>query len=658
MSKTSRVTKQSKKTTSPGQNLIEKTNAFFDRYEKAFVVLSMTLGILMCILLFDVKVSLSGDDCDYIIAAGDFWKNGTYPGHHGPLYPILLSPFVGLLGVQLIVLKSISVIFMMTSLWLFYKSFRQIVPSSILLPALLLICINPHVLFFASYTYSEPLFMLMQALFFYLFSTHFRNGNSEFAFKKDWIKHLALAFVIMGMGLTRTIGFCTIGIIILYFMIERRWKEMISITGIFAIIFSTFYFLKPLIWPDSGSVHSFEELLAKNPYNLGQGPEDIPGLIRRVIENSHIYLSGFLYRYFGFRSHSAFPLESIPILTIFTYTLFIISLIFVFKKNKPLLFTGLYAGISTFANLVLLHSLWAQDRIIMVYYPYILLFLLGGAYYLLKNNRFKNFTWIYSFILISIFIGTSTHSMAKVGNNLPVLQQNILGNDLYGLTPDWENFIKMSRWANDNLDKNAVIASRKPSISYVYTGRNFAGIYNVPKGNLEDVVNLFDKENDENIFLVINLNKNIQLNLAPYIQYLLTSKKEDNFQINGETVTGAGIYQIPKSVFNEDLTSTLDSYNINYTLDHETFIKQYIDSKEPNYSITNPDILLKIIKDGNIKYLLLPKIRVYTPQNTGLYINTIHQYISFIHIKYPNSFTLIHTIGKEETCELVEYTGP
>ncbi|MDR2680174.1 MAG: hypothetical protein LBC47_05120, partial [Tannerella sp.] len=462
MSRTSRQKKHDNKQSE--RSLMEKVSAFFDRYEKILVVFSITMGFLTGILLFDVKVSLSGDDCDYIVAAKAFWKNFTYPGHHGPFYPIILSPFVGLFGVKLILLKSLSLIFMLASFLLFYKSFRHTVPSVILLPSLLFVCINPHVLFFASYTYSEPLFMFMQALFFYLFSRYFRN-NRDYTFKKDWIKHLVTVLVIMGMGLTRTIGFSVIGAIILYFMIERRWKDLISIIGIFVVIFGLFSLLKPVIWPDSGTVQSFEMLLAKNPYQLHEGTEDIPGLIQRVIKNSHIYLSGFLYRYLGLRSHSEFPLEDIPVLSMATYILFIICLISVFKKNKPLLFTGLYAGILTFASFVLLHTLWAQDRIIMVYYPYILLFLTGGIYYLLKSSRLKKYSWIYPLLLISVFIGTGIHLTAKVKNNLPILQQNILGNNLYGLTPDWENFIKMCRWANDNLDKNAVIASRKPTIS-------------------------------------------------------------------------------------------------------------------------------------------------------------------------------------------------
>lgn len=640
--------------------IIEKANDFFTKNEKGFVILSLILATITSLLLFDVKVSLSGDDCDYIVAAGDFWKDFLYPGHHGPLYPIILSPFVGLFGVNLILLKSLSTLFIIASLWFFYLSFKRIIPAAILIPSLFLVSINPHIMFFASYTYSEPLFLFMQALFFYLFSKYFWKNDQNYTFQKDWRKYLSLALVIMGMGLTRTIGFCVIGVIIIYFITERRWKDLLYTIGIFSVIFCLFYFSKPLIWPNSSSVQSFETLFAKNPYNPEQGTENFAGLIQRIVENSNIYLSGYLYQYLGFRSPSNVPLKDIPALSIFTYILFIICFISTFKKNKPLLFTGLYAGTLIFASFILLHKMWAQDRIIMVYYPYALLFLLGGIYYIFSQKPFKNVSVIYLITVICLFIGVCIHAKDKITKNIPILQQNILGNDLYGLTPDWENFIKMSRWANEKFDQNTVIASRKPTISYVYTGRRFLGIYNVPYVNINDITKQYSAETGEHIFLTIEMNQHASAlisSLAPYLQYVFISKRDGTYFINEKQVQTAITYKISKELIIDDIMDHLNTNQINYTLDYNTFLKQYVEDTQVRYQIIDPDILLKDLKDNNVRYLILAKIRIYTPQNTGQYVNTIHQYISFINLKYPNKFNLIHTIGKDETCELAEFIG-
>ena len=639
--------------------LTEKINRFITNNERKSVIMALLCASIASILLFDIKVSLSGDDCDYIVAAGNFWKSFLYPGHHGPLYPIVLSPFVGIFGIKLIMLKILSTVFIVSSLWFFYKSFQRIVPAIVTIPALFLISINPYVLFFSSYTYSEPLYLFMQSLFFYFFSKYFWRNDTVYTLKKDWGKYLAIVFVIIGMGLTRTIGFCTVGVIILYFVLERRWKDMIYTAGIFTVVFGICYASKPVIWPDSATVQSFETLLAKNPYNPEQGTEDISGLITRVTQNSHIYLSSFLYKYFGFRSSSDIPLKDIPALSLLTYILFFICLVSVFKKNKPLLFTGLYAGIMLFANFVLLHTIWAQDRILMVYYPFILFFLFGGFYYLFMNRRFKKTASVYILLLVSVLIGTGIHAKNRIGRNIPILQQNILGNDLYGLTPDWENFIKMSRWVNENLDKEAVVVSRKPSISYVYTDRDFYGIFNVPYVNIQEIVEKSRIEKENYQFLIIELGSNQQLlaGLNPYMQYHFITKPEMNFTLNNKDIPSAIVYKIDKSLFSEDVTDFLDANNFNYTLDHDSFFKQYVEDNDIGYQIIDTDMLLKQIKDSNIRYLILAKIRIYTPLNTGRFVNTIHQYITFIHMKYPNQFTLVHTIGKEETCELAEFVG-
>jgi 4-amino-4-deoxy-L-arabinose transferase-like glycosyltransferase len=630
--------------------------------EKTLVCLSLVLATVISLLLFDTKVSLSGDDCDYIVAAGGFWNHFIYPGHHGSLYPIVLSPFVGLFGVKLIGLKFLSTLFMIASLWLFYKSFQRLVPAIILIPALLLTCLNPYVLFFASYTYSEPLFMLTQALFFYLFSRYFRQSDrgekDGHSLKKDWKNYLWLALAILAMGLTRTLGFAAVGVAMLYLVIERRWKDLICVTAAFLIVFGTFQLVKSTVWPNAAPVQSFETLLAKNTYTPEQGAEDLSGLGRRFMDNSHIYLSGFLYKYLGFRSSADQPLKDLPLLSFFTYALFFVCLFAVFRKNKPVRFCGLYTGILLFATFILLNEIWAQDRMIMVYYPYILLFLLGGLYYIFQKASLRRFASLYLLITAITLIGTALHAKSKLSRHLPILQQNLAGNDLYGLTPDWENFIKMCRWANDHFDKDAVIVSRKPSMSYVYTGRPFHGIYNVPYQNINEVVRQYAEEKDRFRFVVAELQNTHLIDLAPFIESVFLSKGESVFQLNGTKCRTAIVYKINHSQRSEEeLAALFETNQINYTFDYETFLDQYVKDDRVRYQIISPDVLLKAVRDQHIKYLLLPRIRVYTPQNTGRFINTIHQYIFFIQLKYPDMFRIIHTIGKEEICEMAEFLG-
>jgi hypothetical protein len=243
----------------------------------------------------------------------------------------------------------------------------------------------------------------------------------------------------------------------------------------------------------------------------------------------------------------------------------------------------------------------------------------------------------------------------KIGNNLPVLQQNILGNDLYGLTPDWENFIKMSRWANEHLPQDAVIASRKPSISYIYTGRDFYGIFNVPQETLDNVIQKYSSKDPETVFFMMDISKGTLTKFSSFLQYQIMPRNEGKYTVEGKESDRIGVYAINKLFVDESLTGLLDSMKISYTADFNGFIKQFQETEGTNYAITNLDVLYNILVDNNVKYLLLPRIRLYTMQNTGRYTNTIHLFVRFINTKYPGSFNMIHTIGKDEICELVEF---
>ena len=92
-----------------------------------------------------------------------------------------------------------------------------------------------------------------------------------------------------------------------------------------------------------------------------------------------------------------------------------------------LLFVGIYIGMMNFASFVLLQIIWGQDRLIMIYYPLIFLFLLGGLCYLFQSKPLRKFFFIYPMLLFVVCGGTLIISKNRVARNTPVLQQNMLG---------------------------------------------------------------------------------------------------------------------------------------------------------------------------------------------------------------------------------------
>ena len=626
------------------KSFFHQTNDFFGRNQKVFVGLSMVAGALMCILLFDVKVSLSGDDSEYLINAGDFWRYFRFPGSFGALYPIVISPIVGLFGYQLILIKFISCFFMLAFLWFFYTSLRGKVSGTVLYPALLLISINSFIFYYAGQTYSEALFMFVQALFFFYFFTHFiEKTDKDVCLKTDWKKYILLGCIILLMGLTRAIGYGAIGALILFFAIGRRWKELIYSVAAFVAVFVIFQLFKYIIWQDAGSSYNLNTILAKDHYNPIER-ETLLGFCHRFIVNSQIYLSNFLCQFLGvIQEQPSINIDLNILRTILLYLLYFGSLIVLFKKNNPLLFSGIYVGIMLFSSFFILHTVWGQDRFIMIYYPYILVFLLGGLYYLFQIRTLQKFFFLYHIILIILCIGTFTSTQKRVGKNIPVLQENLLGNQLYGLTPDWVNFINGSKWAAKNLDQNAVIVSRKPGISKIYTGRDFAGApeeMTIPY----DILNGMKNTDDQTILLVINAPFQ-----NPYVKYIISFREV--FPHEKIEISGVGVYLIPNTDLEECIQS-LQSRNIDYLLDYQSFFDRI---KQVDIRITDPTMSLNYLLENNIHYFLLPQLRVNPTRNTGYYINNVHRFIQNMSIKYPGRFRVVHVEGQEEPCDIVEF---
>ena len=485
--------------------------------------------------------------------------------------------------------------------------------------------------------------MLVQALFFFYFFKHFiDHQDKSVCLKTDWSKYMLLGCLILMMGLTRAIGYGAIGALIVFFMIGRRWKELIYCVAAFFVVYMLFHTVKYIVWPDSGAAYNINTILAKDHYNPIER-ESLLGFCNRFVENSQIYLSNFLCQFLGVIHERPGPsIEMNVFRTVLLYLFYLMGMIILFKKNDALLFSGIYAGIMLFSSFFVLHTIWRQDRFIMVYYPYILIFFIGGIFYLLKIKTLQKFFFVFPLLLIVLCIGTFSTTQKRVGRNLPVLKENLSGNKLYGLTPDLVNFINGSKWAAENLDKKAKIISRKPSISKVYTGRDFTWAptdITVPY----DSLSIMQNTNTHSILIVDQLIENYD------VKYIINYRAP--FTFNDIKITGVLVYLFPNTNL-ESVYQSLKNEGVNYFIDYQSFFKS---SRNVDHRIYDPDMLINYLIENDIRYLLLPQLRVDPNRNSGVFIRNIHLFVWFIPYKYPDRFRLVHTEGKEEPCEIVEF---
>ncbi len=484
-------------------DLLEQIDTFFEKNQNLLFRIFLAVSFLFTLLLFNLKVSVGGDDANYIIRAYDFIHDFKYPAFQGPLYPMILSVFVGIFGINLPILKFFSTLLLTGHFVAFYYAFKNKIPASILFSTLILISLNTFLLFYGSQTYSEALFMFMQMMFFIFFFKYFiDSSNTDFDKRKQIITFLYLGAFLLTLGLIRSIGYVMLIVVIIYFLSQKEWKNATYSVLSFAVFSGFWKIIKMLLWKDTALQFSNQasSLMMVHPYDATKGTETFMGFIQRFIDNSNIYISKYFFQMLNLRpeliktAKGYISPEELPFLTILVYALIIWAIIYFFKRNKYLLFSGIYLVSGIGLTFVILQTIWAAYRLIMPYLPLLIMFSLLGIYALLKLKKLKVFQLVFPLIVLMLFYSSFKNATVKIKENQAILKKNMAGNMLAGLTPDWQNYIKMTQWAAKNIPENEVIACRKPNIAFIYTKRRFFGIYKVPQNTNADSLlqNLYD----------------------------------------------------------------------------------------------------------------------------------------------------------------------
>ncbi len=477
-------------------DMLDAVNKFFDARLNLVFWSTLVIAFIISLLLFDTKVSIGGDDSEYIIGAKKFMEGLKFPTWHGSFYPIFLSFFMSIFGVNVVAFKVVSIPLMLGQHFIIFKTFQNRVPSFLLAMILLALSINGHLLYFSSSTYSEGLFFLLQALVIYFFFKLDDKINISEGLKNTWKNWLALGFIMFLLFLTRNIGLGVIISVVLYFLLNKRWLSSLYTIVAFFIFQLPFTLYKSLRWGiiGSGASSQFNTMFYKHAYDRSQGTEDFLGFVTRFWDNSMLYLSKHLYIILGLKPMGSVDLS--VLLVIATYLIFFISVYFVYKKHKQLVFVGLYLAVMLGATFVSQQKHWDQYRLVLIFLPQILLFFGYGMYFLFKSKYLKLVQVFAVILMFLIPMFMLNHTVPLVRANIPTLQKNMDGNTLYGFTPDWVNYISMCQYAAKTVPEDAGIACRKPNIASIYSeGRDFFGIYRLNTKDPDSLLNYLEVNN-------------------------------------------------------------------------------------------------------------------------------------------------------------------
>jgi hypothetical protein len=497
------------------RDLFEVLESVLTKNTGALLVFTISLATLFGVLLFDVKISEGNDDALYIEGGYNYATDFTnfFFTANAPMYPMFLGLLISVFGINLILFKVISLLFFIGHIYILFRAFNGKIPSLLLWTILLLVSVNSYFLYYASQTYTESMFVFLQALFIYQISRvmDIESGDSWkperfrpfillglFAFMITWCKSVALAGVLA---------------LIFLFFIRGDWKKLVWFSGSFAMFKGGYEVLKTAVWGSMAQSGQSDTLFLKDPYNAAKGKEELSGFVTRFFSNMDLYVSKRMFQILGFKDPE--NIDTNTFVSWFVFGLMALALFFIIKHRKRLLeFTTYHTAAVCAITFVVLQTRWDQPRLIMIIVPFIVLISLYGLY-----TIFKRTGWVgqFSFLIFIVMIVASSLMVTtrKSASNFPVLKKNLAGDVFHGYTNDWQNYLKMSRWCSENLPEGSYVAARKAPMSFVYgNGMKFFPVYNVIAidtttnlANPDSVLATFQREGVTHV-MIANLRRN------------------------------------------------------------------------------------------------------------------------------------------------------
>lgn len=608
---------------------IGKLNAFLEKRLSFIFFISLALIVILGYALFDVRISLTGDDAAYVERGKRLLDHFDYPGYQGPLYPIFLSFFIAIAGMNIVLLKVVSLVCILGFQAFTYFTLKNRVPALLTGAVLLLVAFNAEILYYASQTYSEAFYLLLAAWGLWFYVVHFVDRNREYTLAKRIGMALIMGGILMCMGLARSVGYVGVIAVLVFGCCYRKfWKDTFLIGAGFVIIYLFWSLLKGILWGREGAEFSSQltMLLQKDVYNASVGQEDLGGFLARFWGNMKNYISFHFYEILGLRKYTR-QMPTSSLVAFLTFVVGLAGLIMSYRKNKVIFLMGIYAGGFLVLTFFIMQVFWNQGRLIVPVLPYLLLLLLAAFYYFPLPKWRPVLNVVLPCLIVLVFLTEVGRLSGKVKETAKIT------NKYYGLTPDWMNYIQASEWAAKQLPEDAVIGCRKPSISFVYgNGRRFYGIMNVPSGLAEEWQRLYQESPEEYVIVASNeLEKPFPVSLVNLLRSHLQA-----FYFSGPQTF---LIMKGKADVMADFKQQLELAQVK--------VEEQIPLKEKDF-VVYPDELLQKLKDNSVDYILTASLRIDPSRKTNRTINTVERYMRYISQKYPDAFVKIAQVGSDK----------
>jgi len=408
--------------------------------------------------IFDTKIDLNGDNANYYVLGKALANGKGYvninnieenPNNHFPPgYPAIISLVLLVFGDNLIAIKVFNGIFFITGLLVLFNLLKKFISgNAIPFITTIFIAINAHYLRYSTIMMTEIPFFLFTLLFFLFFIK--LDSSPDFLRSRNF--YLSLLMLVIAYYIKST-GIAILGAVILYSLIQKRWKLALAYLGAFIIFFLPWFIRSQQL----GGSSYVRQLMMVNPYRPELGKADAIEFFVRIFRNISRYITREI-------PDSLFPFVDVNYQAKTSFTEWLLGLIVVgfiiygltkVPRYKWLLISYL---LGNFAILFLWPDVWIGIRFIMPIVPFLLFCLILGVhasigYLLAQINIKRNLNPHYYLLAAFLFF--------------PEVQELSL-NAKRDYTQNWKNYFAMAEWVDKNRPPEVVVACRKPVLFYL-----------------------------------------------------------------------------------------------------------------------------------------------------------------------------------------------
>lgn len=425
---------------------------------KRIFLFSFLIAILFLFYLFPISDNLGhwgGDSARYILLAQAIAEGKGYriiyePGEPKALYyhfmlPLILAPFIKIWGINFIILRSVIAFIASLSVILIYLLLKND-DKDIALRTSLIFSVSTMWLLYAGLILTEvpyTFFSLLSLIFFAKYLKSKSNFNIS-----GILTSLFLIFALFTRFIAITILF---GFFLFLFLERKKYKfSKIYLPLITMLLVYILWEIRTYL-SESKLFYHFYSLYWKDPYNISLGQAGLFDFAKRWFIN--------IWYYFNYIFSPLFvSLERLRFINIVLLLPLLYILFYRIKRGSFKFYDFYY--LSYFILIPFWY--WRNVRFFLPFSFFTLFYFFLGLKYLLQKLPANTGRYLVS-LLFFFFMTINVWDSINYGI--------ILRYRAYQLPKSLQDFLKLNHWIRDNIaEKTALIISRKPTLTALYTG--------------------------------------------------------------------------------------------------------------------------------------------------------------------------------------------